>query len=329
MAGTRVIKFFGLYILQADEVGVVLTLGKYSGTVRPGLGFGFPFLQQVVKTKSSLQTVDLPDQQVVLSGNIAITISGNLNFRVTEPAKALLQVADYRYSVQRLALTTISDVLGTKTIEEVRTEKTKLADEIEDIVADQANAWGLADVDIRLTDARVDEALMRAMMRETEAQKEASASRIRAEADEKVASSFARAARTLSDSPGALTLRVLQTLGDLSNAKSTIVVPLPWDLLAGSGGGGLKQLVADGAAANALAAPVTDATEATAPDSVPPLCKVQYQGDRTVALCPQCGAQYNVTDAVGNMRYDQMSDVPGVQIKCKRCDTVFTLPGSE
>ena len=123
MAGQTVIKFFGLYILKQDEIGVKLTLGKFSGITRPGLGFALPLLQTILKTKSSLQTVDLPDQQIVLSGNISVTISGNLNFRVTDPARALLEVNDYRYSIRQLALTTISDVLGTKEIEDVRTSK--------------------------------------------------------------------------------------------------------------------------------------------------------------------------------------------------------------
>jgi len=121
-----------------------------------------------------------------------------------------------------------------------------------------------------------------------------------------------------------LTLRVLQTLGDLSNAKSTVVVPLPWDLMAGSSGDGLQQLAAE--AMQAAATP-PDAPPDTAP--APPVCRLDYQKDRTIALCPECSAQYNVTEAIGNLRYDQMPDVPGVQLKCKRCDTVFTLPGSE
>ena len=103
-------------------------------------------------------------------------------------------------------------------------------DEIEKLVAEVATDWGLADVDVRLTDARLDESLMRAMMRETEAQKEASASGIRAEADMKVAKIYAEAARTLSASPGALSLRMLQSMTDMSNSKSTIVIPIPWEL---------------------------------------------------------------------------------------------------
>ena len=92
MSTQRVIKLFGFYTLRADEIGVKLSFGKYAGRVDPGPGFGIPIVDQILKTKSSLQTIDLPDQQIVLSGNIAITISGNLNFRVAEPEKALLQV---------------------------------------------------------------------------------------------------------------------------------------------------------------------------------------------------------------------------------------------
>lgn len=233
MAGQRALSLLGFYVLQADEIGVKLSLGKFDRVAQPGLGWASPMLERVIKTKSSLQTIDLPDQQIVLSGNIAITISGNLNFRVAEPEKALLRVNDYSYTIQQFALTTISDVLSTKTIEEVRTAKISIAQEIEDIVADGASKWGLADVDIRLTDARLDDSLMRAMMRETEAEKEARASQIRADSDRRVAQAFSDAAKTLAESPGAMTLRILQSMSDLSNEKSTIVLPLPWDMLGG------------------------------------------------------------------------------------------------
>jgi regulator of protease activity HflC (stomatin/prohibitin superfamily) len=318
MAGRKVIKFLGFYILQADEVAVTLTLGKFSGVVGPGLGFALPLIKQVYKTGSSLQTIDLPDQQIVISGNIGITISGNLNFRVGDAGKALLSVSDYRFTVQRLALTTISDVLSTKTIEEVRTEKMKIAGEIEQIVAEAAVKWGLTDVDIRLTDARMDEQLLRAMMRETEAKKEASAAQIRADADRDVAESFAEAATTLSSSPGALTLKVLQTLSDLSNSKSTVVIPLPWDLLQSSA----KSVLGQAEQTAAASAASSDAEE-------PPNAKLRYEADRTIAVCPICKAQYNVTEVMGDMRYDRMPETPGIQIRCKRCEGIFTLPGSE
>ncbi|MCZ6793211.1 MAG: SPFH domain-containing protein [Planctomycetota bacterium] len=169
-----------------------------------------------------------------------MTISGNLNFRVADPRRALLEVQDYRYSIQQLSLTTIADVLGTKTIEEVRTSKVEIGDEIEKIVAERATTWGLAEVDIRLTDARMDESLMRAMMRETEAHKEARAIQIKAESDREVAEIFAEAARALASSPGAMTLRVLQTLSDISNDKATVVIPIPVDMLSALGGNGGK-----------------------------------------------------------------------------------------
>jgi hypothetical protein len=355
MSGQRVIKLLGFYVLQADEIGVKLNMGKFAGAVGPGPGWASPLLQQVLKTTSSLQTIDLPDQKIVLSGNIAITISGNLNFRVADPQKAILTVENYRYTVQQFALTTISDVLSSKSIEEVRTEKMAIAQEIEDIVAETSAGWGLSDVDIRLTDARLEESLMRAMMRETEAQKEARASEIRAEADKSVAMSYAEAANTLNRSPGALTLRVLQSLTDLSNEKSTIVVPVPWDLL-----GGIKEPKDTTAAVPepreaASAQPVDDpsktvpeprvavssqpvddpsktvpvATAATVAADEFPYCKLEYQSHRTLAVCPQCETKYNVTEIQGDMRYDKRADVPGLQIQCKRCPTVFTLPGSE
>lgn len=343
MSTQRVIKLFGFYTLRADEIGVKLSFGKYAGQVDPGPGFGIPIVDQILKTKSSLQTIDLPDQQIVLSGNIAITISGNLNFRVADPEKALLHVQNYGYTVQQFSLTTISDVLSTKTIEEVRGDKLAIADEIEAIVAGHAGDWGLTDVDIRLTDARMEESLMRAMMRETEAEKEARASQIRARGDQAVACAYAEAARTLASVPGAMTLRILQALGDMSNDKSTVVLPLPWDLLSDVASKLAPARVAEVEPVSEPLKRVSDAGTSESVDSptatadvdsaagTPAIayCKLEYQAHRTLAVCPACDAKYNVTDVLGDMRYDKREDVPGLQLQCKRCTTVFTLPGSE
>ncbi|MCP4116960.1 MAG: hypothetical protein GY737_16460 [Desulfobacteraceae bacterium] len=304
----RVIPVLGFYIVNQDEIGVMLTLGKYSGKANPGLGFAIPIFQQVIKTPSSLQTIDLPDQQVVLSGNISVTISGNLNFRVADPQKAILGVSNYSRSIQQLALTTISDVLGTKTLEEVRTKKSMIADEIESVINESAVRWGLNDIDIRLTDASIDETLLRAMMRETEAKKEASAVKIKAESDKMTAEMFAEAADILSASPGAMTLRILQTLNDISSDKSTIVVPIPMDLLSG------KQLdkFAD--------PPVQDQKQA------PALSDIAIRENKLYCFCPECSQQYDVTDIAGADRYDKLPNVPGQQIGCKKCGALFTLP---
>ncbi len=340
MSSERVITLCGLYVLKQNETGVCLTLGKFSATVSPGLGFAIPFIQQVRKTVSSLQTIDLPDQQIVLSGNISVTISGNLNFRVANPERALLAVADYRYTMQQLALTTISDVLGTKSIEEIRSSKTRIADEIEKLIAKHATEWGIGSVDIRLTDARLDDNLQRAMMRETEAQKEASAIKIKAESDRFVATIFADAARTLATSPGAMTLRILQTLSDVSSDKTTIVIPIPIDLLSRPSGDGASTALApevvtsdirhakntsDGVSFASIAElPVPIAT----PNSMDefPIATLKLLGSRTTAICPKCQAKYDITEILGNLKYDQRPDIPGQQARCRQCQVIFSIP---
>ena len=358
MAGQNVIKMFGFYVLQQDEIGVRLSLGKYSGIVGPGPGFAAPILQAIVKTTASLQTIDLPDQQIVLSGNIAVTISGNLNFRVVDPAKALLELSDYRYSIRQLALTTIADVLGTKTIEDVRERKGDIASEIEQIISLQATEWGLGSVDIRLTDAKMDESLLRAMMRETEARKEASALQIKADSDRQAAQMFSDAATALARSPGAMTLRVLQTLSDLSNSKSTVVIPIPMELLSGFGSGsstgqtsaramsGRPATTGTATSRTTVASPpptstptsqtsssptssskaTTDSEEASR--EVPPLARLEMSDDKVHAICPHCQVALNVANVHRDMRYDRMRDVPGQQLKCVKCSGIFTLPGT-
>lgn len=321
MSSERVLTLCGFYVLKQNETGVCLTLGKYSGTVGPGLGFAMPFIQQIRKTVSSLQTIDLPDQQIVLSGNISVTISGNLNFRVASPERALLAVENYRYTMQQLALTTISDVLGTKSIEEVRSSKTRIADEIEKLVAKHATDWGIGSVDIRLTDARLDDNLQRAMMRETEAQKEASAIKIKAESDRFVATIFADAARTLATSPGAMTLRILQTLSDVSSDKTTIVIPIPIDLLSRTGGdSAATALVPDAGRAKETSDGVSSASM-----NELPIATLKLRGDRTIAICPECQAKYDITEILGNLKYDERPDIPGQQARCRQCQAVFSI----
>ncbi|MCG6156671.1 SPFH domain-containing protein [Rubinisphaera margarita] len=312
MSSSGVMTFFGFYVIRQDEIGVRLTLGQFSGIVRPGLGFAIPFFQQITKTRRSLQTIDLPEQQIVLNGNISVRISGNLNFRVDDPEKALLDVSNYRYTIQQLALTTIADVLGTKTIEEVRNEKIKIAQEIEAIVARNAKEWGLRDLDIRLTDAQLDHSLQRAMMRETEAQKEANAIKIKAESDKFVSQIFADAAKTLGSSPGAMTLRVLQTLSDVSNDKTTVVMPIPIELLT----------MFQNQRSEGDRAPRGDSTGV----QTGPMGELRMSGGKAVATCPGCGAKYDVTEIAGNPDFDVDPEVPGQQLRCRKCSIEFSLP---
>ncbi len=312
MSSSSVMTFFGFYVVRQDEIGVRLTLGQFSGIVRPGLGFAIPFLQQITKTRRSLQTIDLPEQQIVLNGNISVRISGNLNFRVEDPEKALLDVSNYRYTIQQLALTTIADVLGTKTIEEVRNEKIKIAQEIEAIVARNAKEWGLRDLDIRLTDAQLDHSLQRAMMRETEAQKEANAIKIKAESDRYVSQIFADAARTLGSSPGAMTLRVLQTLSDVSNDKTTVVMPIPIEMLTM-----FQNQNSDHGK--------SDSAQPAAKGSTP-VGQLKMSRGKAVAICPGCEARYDVSEIAGNPDYDVDPETPGQQLRCRKCSAEFTLP---
>lgn len=300
-----VMTFFGLYTLNADEVGVKMFLGNYTGNVRPGLGFAIPFLQTVIKTKSSIQTIDLPNQKIVLHGNIAVRISGSVNFKVADPHKAILEVNDYAYSLKQLALTTISEVLGNQTIESIRSEKKSIADEIEKIIHATARNWGLSHVDIRLTDAEMDESLLRAMMRETEAEKESKAAEIKAQSDKVVAEIFADAAKTLAESPGALTLRVLQSLTDMSNSKSTIVMPIPIELFPHA-----KQ---------ALNAGTYDLERGHL------IADIYSEENHKKLNCPYCGKKYKADNVIGNYRMDTDPDTPGIQLQCKACHKTFTV----
>jgi len=321
-----VVLLTGFFIMRQDQIGVLLTFGKFSSIVTPGLKYQIPFIQQVIRTNSSLQTIDLPDQKIVLSGNIAITISGILNFRVKNPRQALLEVADYKHSIEQFALTTISDVLGTKSIEELRTEKIKTAQLIEDVIRKITVQWGLKDIDIRLTDAVMDESLLRAMMRETEAKKEAIAIKIKAESDLDTAKTFSAAADILSASPGALTLRTLQALSDISNEKSTVVIPIPIELLSNFSWNSAQNNQEQDLSNLVVEREEKDEVPKSGGKEGLTFAEIAIKGKVIIAGCPKCSKKYNVSGILGDMDFDQRPDIPGQQVVCKQCQTILTLP---
>ena len=121
-----------------------------------------------------------------------------------------------------------------------------------------------------------------------------------------------------------MTLRVLQTLSDVSNDKSTIVIPIPLDFFASRPSRSQNGSPPDSGGSAALAAASTTAAHSSAP-----LCELKLNNERTIAICPHCNSQFNVTEVLGNARYDRMPDVPGQQIKCGRCAKIFSLPDTE
>ncbi len=214
------------------ERGVVLTLGKFSGIKQPGWRIVVPILQTLIKVDIRIKAVDVPDQEVVTRDNIPVSINAVVYYRVIDSAKAVLEVEDFHYAISQLAQTTMRNSVGEKTLDELLQQRAKIAEKIKTELDAKTDRWGI-DVDaLELKDVIIPENLKRTISREAEAERERRAVIIKAEGDKVAAENLSLAAKKLSEVPGAMHLRTLQTINDISSDQSnTTVWMVPIDIL--------------------------------------------------------------------------------------------------
>ncbi len=216
-------------ILPEYRRGVLLTLGRYDGVVGPGVVVIVPLFQNLRIVDLRIRTLDIPPQEVITKDNVSVRVNGVVFYRVLDPAKAVLNVKDYAYATSAVAQTTLRDVVGGVELDELLENRDAIAQEIRKIVDAKTDEWGIDITEIRLQDITLPDDLKRAIAIQAEAEREKRAVIIKAEGDLAAANNYAKAAEILAKTPGALTLRTLQTLSDLSkdpSQKFFFVVPL-------------------------------------------------------------------------------------------------------
>jgi len=231
--------FFGLPILGAAikiikqyEMGVLFTLGKFSGVRQPGLNIIIPILQKLEVVDTRVKTVDIPKQEVMTKDNVPVMVNAVIYFRIQDPEKAVLNVEDYMYATSKYGQTSLRNVAGEATLDELLSERQKLADRLREIVDTATDPWGIDVTMIELQDIELPENLKRTMAKQAEAEREKRATIIKAEGEVVASNNLAKAAKKLSESSGALHLRTLNTLNDLSSDQSnTVVLALPLEIL--------------------------------------------------------------------------------------------------
>jgi regulator of protease activity HflC (stomatin/prohibitin superfamily) len=229
---TDVILSNAIQLAAQWEKAVVFRLGKLYGLKGPGLFTIIPLVDQVRMVDTRVLAVDIPQQQVITRDNVPVTINGVLFFRVVRPAEALTQVQDYRFVVSQYAQTSLRDVVGQMTLDQLLTERERIALMIEEDVDKDTKDWGLEVTGLRLQDIEMPEDLKRIMSRQASAEREKRATITKAEGDRDAAVNLALAARTMAESPGAMQLRTLQTLDGLGpSASNTVVLAVPVDIL--------------------------------------------------------------------------------------------------
>lgn len=221
-----------LKVLAEYERGVVLTLGRYTGTKGPGLVILIPFIQRMLKVDLRVNVLDVPPQDVITRDNVSVRVNAVIYFRVVEPEKATLQVAQFYQATNLLAQTTLRSVLGQHELDELLTSREKLNANLQEILDQATDAWGIKVTNVEIKDVDINESMVRAIARQAEAERERRAKIINADGELQASEKLAQAAATLAREPQAIQLRYLQTLLDMSARNSnTVVFPLPMDLI--------------------------------------------------------------------------------------------------
>lgn len=225
--------FMSIKVLPEYERGVVLTLGRYTGTKGPGLVILIPIVQRMMRVDLRVRVMDVPPQDVISRDNVSVRVNAVVYFRVVEPDKAILQVADFFQATSQLAQTRLRSVLGQHELDDILSQRDSINHSLQQILDEATDPWGIKVSNVEIKDVDLNETMVRAIARQAEAERERRAKVIHADGELQAAEKLRDAAQLLAQQPQALQLRYMQTMADISNSgkASTIVFPLPLDLI--------------------------------------------------------------------------------------------------
>jgi regulator of protease activity HflC (stomatin/prohibitin superfamily) len=214
------------------ERGVKFTLGRFSGMMSPGWRLVIPVFQSYEKVDMRVKAVDVPDQKAITRDNVSVTVNAVLYYKVENAERAIIEVEDFRYAISQYAQTTMRNVVGEVTLDELLAQREKLATRIAEIVDKESDAWGLNVNSVELRDVSLPTDMERTIAKQAEAEREKRAVIINSEGELAAAQNMAQAAQILSAVPGALHLRTLQSINDISSDQSnTVVFGVPLEIL--------------------------------------------------------------------------------------------------
>ena len=227
-----VILVSSLRVLREYQRAVVFQLGRFWSVKGPGLFFLIPAVQQMVRVDLRTVVLDVPPQDVVTRDNVPVRVSAVVYFRVVDPQKAIIQVADFLQATSQLAQTTLRAVLGKHELDALLAEREKLNVDIQQTIDMQTDAWGIKVSIVEIKHVDLNESMVRAIARQAEAERERRAKVIHAEGELQASEKLLQAANMLAQRAEAMQLRYLQTLTQIAGDKShTIVFPLPVDVI--------------------------------------------------------------------------------------------------
>ena len=226
--------FAGIRIVHQYERGVVLTFGRYSTTLGPGLKWIFPIVQSMLRVDIRVATVDIPQQEVITRDNVPVGINAVVYFQVERAEDAVLKVQNYVFAIAQYAQGVLRDVIGNVELDTLLTEREKIAEEIKKIVDEATAAWGVNVTYIKIQDIELPADMKRAMAKQAESERERRGVIIKAEGELGAAENLKKAAALLSETSGGLTLRTLETIEKINpDPSKTVVFLLPVEIMEG------------------------------------------------------------------------------------------------
>src|SRR3989344_654305 len=223
---------FGFRVVNQYQRAVKFRLGKYAGTLQPGLRWIIPFIEWIVKVDVRVIAADIPSQEVITKDNVPMKVNGVVFFKVTHADKAVLEVEEYRYAISQLAQSALRDMTGKAELDSVLAKREEIGNQIQKVVDSETDPWGIKVTDVKIKDIELPENMKRAMAHQAEAERDRRARIINAEAETQAAQKLVEAGKIIERSPAALKLRFYQTLNDISEEKnSTILLPFPEDFV--------------------------------------------------------------------------------------------------
>ncbi|MFA5582933.1 MAG: slipin family protein, partial [Bacteriovoracaceae bacterium] len=212
--------------------GVKFRLGRFVGIKEPGWRLIFPIIESMTKVDTRVRAVDVPNQEAITKDNISVGINAVIYYRVADVSKAILEVENFFYAISQLAQTTMRNIVGSVDLDTLLSERDNVSNQIRTIVDDLTDPWGIKVDNVDLKDVVLPEDMKRVIAKQAEAEREKRAVITKAEGEVIASTNLAKAAKTLSGSDGALHLRTLNTLNDLSADQSnTVIFAIPLEVL--------------------------------------------------------------------------------------------------
>ncbi len=214
------------------ERGILFTFGKYSKVLNPGWHLVLPIVQFYKKIDIRTKAVDVPEQDAITADNVSIRINAVIYYKIFDAGKAICEVENFYYAVGQLAQTTMRNIVGSVTLDQLLSDREKISTEICEVIDKATDPWGVKVENVELKDIALPEEMKRVLAKAAEAEREKAAVITKAQGEVEAAENLAKAANTMGSTPGALHLRTLATINDLSSDQSnTIIFALPVEVL--------------------------------------------------------------------------------------------------